>query len=82
MIDYWFLINIQSCLCGKYCKRLDAIPAVQTLSRLNRTHPLKEDTFVVDLVNDKLKSIAAWAVPSSKPSPTKSQVAAPRFAIK
>jgi type I restriction enzyme R subunit len=33
-------------------KRLDGIQAVQTLSRLNRTHPLKEDTFVLDFVND------------------------------
>lgn len=34
-------------------KRLDGIQAVQTLSRLNRTHPLKEDTFVLDFVNDR-----------------------------
>ena len=33
-------------------KRLDGIQAVQTLSRLNRTHPLKEETFVLDFVND------------------------------
>lgn len=33
-------------------KRLAGIQAVQTLSRLNRTHPLKEDTFVLDFVND------------------------------
>jgi type I restriction enzyme R subunit len=33
-------------------KRLDGITAVQTLSRLNRTHPEKEDTFVLDFVND------------------------------
>ena len=26
---------------------------MQTLSRLNRTHPLKEDTFVLDFVNDR-----------------------------
>src|SRR6266487_1121402 len=32
-------------------KRLAGIQAVQTLSRLNRTHPLKEDTFVLDFVN-------------------------------
>ncbi|HED53823.1 MAG TPA: type I restriction endonuclease subunit R [Phycisphaerales bacterium] len=31
-------------------KRLAGIQAVQTLSRLNRTHPLKEDTFVLDFV--------------------------------
>ena len=31
-------------------RRLAGIQAVQTLSRLNRTHPLKEDTFVLDFV--------------------------------
>jgi len=34
-------------------KRLAGIQAVQSLSRLNRTHPLKEDTFVLDFVNDR-----------------------------
>ncbi len=34
-------------------KRLDGIQAVQTLSRLNRIHPLKEETFVLDFVNDR-----------------------------
>ena len=33
-------------------RRLAGIQAVQTLSRLNRTHPLKEDTFVLDFVNE------------------------------
>ena len=33
-------------------KRLAGIQAVQTLSRLNRIHPAKEDTFVLDFVND------------------------------
>lgn len=33
-------------------KRLSGIQAVQTLSRLNRTHPLKDDTFVLDFVNE------------------------------
>jgi hypothetical protein len=33
-------------------RRLAGIQAVQTLSRLNRIHPLKEDTFVLDFVND------------------------------
>ena len=32
-------------------KRLSGIQAVQTLSRLNRIHPLKDDTFVLDFVN-------------------------------
>jgi type I restriction enzyme R subunit len=34
-------------------KRLSGIQAVQTLSRLNRIHPLKEETFVLDFVNDR-----------------------------
>jgi len=34
-------------------KRLAGIQAVQTLSRLNRTHLLKEDTFILDFVNDR-----------------------------
>ncbi len=33
-------------------KRIDGITAVQTLSRLNRTYPGKEQTFVLDFVND------------------------------
>lgn len=32
-------------------RRLGGIQAIQTLSRLNRTHPGKEDTFVLDFVN-------------------------------
>ena len=34
-------------------KRLSGVRAVQTLSRLNRTHAGKEDTFVLDFVNDR-----------------------------
>ena len=34
-------------------KRLAGIQAVQALSRLNRVHPLKEDTFVLDFANDR-----------------------------
>lgn len=34
-------------------KRLDGIQAVQTLSRLNRIHPFKEDTFILDFANDR-----------------------------
>jgi type I restriction enzyme, R subunit len=34
-------------------RRLAGIQAVQTLSRLNRTHPFKEDTFILDFVNDR-----------------------------
>src|SRR5438105_3086117 len=33
-------------------KRLAGVQAVQTLSRLNRVAPGKEDTFVLDFVND------------------------------
>lgn len=34
-------------------KKLSGIQAVQTLSRLNRTHPGKEDTFVLDFENNR-----------------------------
>lgn len=34
-------------------RRLAGIQAVQTLSRLNRIHPLKENTFVLDFVNER-----------------------------
>lgn len=43
-------------------KRLAGIQAVQTLSRLNRTHPLKEDTFVLDFVNDREEIQEAFKV--------------------
>jgi type I restriction enzyme R subunit len=33
-------------------KTLTGVNTVQTLSRLNRTHPLKTETFVLDFVND------------------------------
>ena len=43
----------QPLLCGMYVdKRLSGIQAVQTLSRLNRSHPGKDTTYVVDFVND------------------------------
>ncbi len=42
-------------------KRLAGIQAVQTLSRLNRIHPLKEDTFVLDFVNDRGEIREAFA---------------------
>jgi len=41
-------------------RRLFGIQAVQTLSRLNRTHPLKEDTFILDFVNDRQEIQAAF----------------------
>jgi len=43
----------QPLLCGMYVdKRLAGIQAVQTLSRLNRAHPGKDTTFILDFVND------------------------------
>ncbi len=33
-------------------KKLSGVAAVQTLSRLNRTHPKKQDTFILDFVNE------------------------------
>ncbi|MGB7070532.1 MAG: type I restriction endonuclease [Pyrinomonadaceae bacterium] len=37
-----------------YCdKKLSGVKAVQTLSRLNRTHAGKDDTFVLDFANDR-----------------------------
>jgi type I restriction enzyme R subunit len=41
-------------------KRLAGIQAVQTLSRLNRTCPGKEDTFVLDFVNEPEEILAAF----------------------
>jgi len=41
-------------------KRLDGVKAVQTLSRLNRTCPGKEDTFVLDFVNRREDILAAF----------------------
>ena len=43
-------------------KRLAGIQAVQTLSRLNRVHPRKEDTFVLDFVNDREEIQEAFKV--------------------
>lgn len=34
-------------------KKLSGVRAVQTLSRLNRTHPGKEDTFILDFANQE-----------------------------
>jgi type I restriction enzyme R subunit len=42
----------QPLLCGMYVdRRLAGIQAVQTLSRLNRAHPGKDTTYVLDFVN-------------------------------
>ena len=42
-------------------KPLSGIKAVQTLSRLNRAHPQKHDTFVLDFMNDTGIIAAAFA---------------------
>jgi len=41
-------------------KRLSGIQAVQTLSRLNRTHTGKEDTFVLDFYNEREEILRAF----------------------
>lgn len=51
----------QPLLCGMYVdKRLAGIQAVQTLSRLNRAHPGKTTTYVLDFVNDPAEVLAAF----------------------
>lgn len=51
----------QPLLCGMYVdKRLAGIQAVQTLSRLNRAHPGKDTTYVLDFVNDAEEVLAAF----------------------
>jgi type I restriction enzyme R subunit len=53
----------QPLLCGMYVdKRLAGIQAVQTLSRLNRAHPGKDTTYVLDFVNDHQEILAAFKV--------------------
>jgi type I restriction enzyme R subunit len=51
----------QPLLCGMYVdKRLAGIQAVQTLSRLNRSYPGKDTTFVLDFVNEGEDVLAAF----------------------
>lgn len=51
----------QPLLCGMYVdKRLGGIQAVQTLSRLNRAHPGKDTTYVLDFVNDPAEILEAF----------------------
>ncbi len=51
----------QPLLCGMYVdKRLAGIQAVQTLSRLNRAHPGKDTTYVLDFVNDPVEVLKAF----------------------
>ena len=51
----------QPLLCGMYVdKLLGGIQAVQTLSRLNRAHPGKDTTYVLDFVNDAAEILKAF----------------------
>jgi len=51
----------QPLLCAMYVdKRLAGIQAVQTLSRLNRCHPGKDTTYVLDFVNDTTEVLDAF----------------------
>jgi type I restriction enzyme R subunit len=48
-------------LCAMYVdKKLGGVECVQTLSRLNRTHPGKEETYVLDFFNDPDDVLAAF----------------------
>jgi type I restriction enzyme R subunit len=51
----------QPLLCGMYVdRRLSGIQAVQTLSRLNRCHPGKTTTYVVDFANEPDDILASF----------------------
>jgi len=51
----------QPLLCGMYVdRRLAGIQAVQTLSRLNRAHPGKDTTYVLDFVNASEEILKAF----------------------
>ncbi|KQZ94309.1 type I restriction endonuclease subunit R [Mesorhizobium sp. Root157] len=51
----------QPLLCGMYIdRRLAGIQAVQTLSRLNRAHPGKDTTYILDFVNSSEDILAAF----------------------
>lgn len=53
----------QPLLCGMYVdRRLAGIQAVQTLSRLNRAHPGKDTTYVLDFVNSSEEILDAFRV--------------------
>ena len=48
-------------LCAMYVdKKLGGLECVQTLSRLNRTHPGKQETYVLDFVNQPEDVLAAF----------------------
>jgi type I restriction enzyme R subunit len=51
----------QPLLCGMYVdKLLGGIQAVQTLSRLNRAHPGKDTTYILDFVNEPEEILKAF----------------------
>lgn len=51
----------QPLLCGMYVdKMLGGIQAVQTLSRLNRAHPGKDTTYILDFVNEAGEILKAF----------------------
>lgn len=51
----------QPLLCGMYVdKMLGGIQAVQTLSRLNRAHPGKDTTYILDFVNEPAEMLKAF----------------------
>jgi len=51
----------QPLLCGMYVdKMLGGIQAVQTLSRLNRAHPGKDTTYILDFVNEPSEILKAF----------------------
>ena len=51
----------QPLLCGMYIdRRLAGIQAVQTLSRLNRSHPGKDTTYILDFVNSSEEVLQAF----------------------
>ncbi|MDR3044900.1 MAG: DEAD/DEAH box helicase family protein [Desulfovibrio sp.] len=53
----------QPLLCGMYVdKKLAGIQAVQTLSRLNRAHPGKDTTYVLDFANEPAEVLRAFKV--------------------
>ncbi len=48
-------------LCAMYVdKKLGGLECVQTLSRLNRTHPGKEETYILDFFNDPADILEAF----------------------
>lgn len=59
-------------------KKLSGVAAVQTLSRLNRTHPGKSDTFVLDFANsaDEIKAAFEPFFEESFSTPTEPNVLA------